>query len=266
MPSAQVIASALEAATAIPVRVVVKPVVTNPGSILELCQAATAAPACVGVIAWMHTFSPARMWIAGLIALQKPLLHLHTQFNSDLPWAEIDMDFMNLNQSAHGDREFGYVATRLRHSRTTVVGHWQDPAVVERIGIWARAACGWHELRRLKLARFGDNMRQVAVTEGDKVEAQIRLGAQVNGYGLGALVEAVRAAPETAVDRVVADYESSYTLAPALRAGGEQCAALREAARIEVGLRTFLEAGDWLAQLAQSESRATGRPPCWSAR
>ena len=242
---AQVIASALEAATAIPVRVVVKPVVTNPGSILELCQAATAAPACVGVIAWMHTFSPARMWIAGLIALQKPLLHLHTQFNSDLPWAEIDMDFMNLNQSAHGDREFGYVATRLRHSRTTVVGHWQDPAVVERIGIWARAACGWHELRRLKLARFGDNMRQVAVTEGDKVEAQIRLGAQVNGYGLGALVEAVRAAPETAVDRVVADYESSYTLAPALRAGGEQCAALREAARIEVGLRTFLEAGDF---------------------
>ncbi len=242
---ARVIASALEAATAIPVRVVMKPVVTNPASILELCQAATVAPACVGVITWMHTFSPARMWIAGLIALQKPLLHLHTQFNSDLPWAEIDMDFMNLNQSAHGDREFGYVATRLRHSRTTVVGHWEDPTVVERIGIWARAACGWQELRGLKVARFGDNMRQVAVTEGDKVEAQIRLGSQVNGYGLGALVEAVRAAPETAVDRVVADYESSYTLAPALRAGGEQRAALREAARIEVGLRTFLEAGDF---------------------
>ena len=239
------IAGALDASAAIPVRVVSKPVVTNSESILALCLAATTSPNCVGVIAWMHTFSPARMWIAGLIALQKPLLHLHTQFNSDLPWAEIDMDFMNLNQSAHGDREFGYVLTRLRHSRTTVVGHWQDPTTLERVGIWARAACAWQEVRRLKLARFGDTMRQVAVTEGDKVEAQIRLGAQVNGYGLGALVEAVRAAPKTAVDRMVADYESSYTLAPALRAGAGQRAALREAARIEVGLRTFLEAGDF---------------------
>jgi L-arabinose isomerase len=241
------IARALDESPSIPVRVVPKPVVTTHESILELCLAATAAPSCVGVIAWMHTFSPARMWIAGLTALQKPLLHLHTQFNSDLPWAEIDMDFMNLNQSAHGDREFGYLETRLRRSRTTVVGHWQDPDVVDRVGVWARAACGWQELRRLRLARFGDNMRQVAVTEGDKVEAQIRLGAQVNGYGVGALVEAVRAAPETAVDRLVEDYESRYTIAPTLRAGCEQRAALREAARIEVGLRTFLEAGGFTA-------------------
>jgi L-arabinose isomerase len=241
------IARALDESPSIPVRVVPKPVVTTHESILELCLAATAAPSCVGVIAWMHTFSPARMWIAGLAALQKPLLHLHTQFNRDLPWAEIDMDFMNLNQSAHGDREFGYLETRLRRSRTTVVGHWQDPDVVDRVGVWARAACGWQELRRLRLARFGDNMRQVAVTEGDKVEAQIRLGAQVNGYGVGALVEAVRAAPETAVDRLVEDYESRYTIAPTLRAGREQRAALREAARIEVGLRTFLEAGGFTA-------------------
>jgi len=241
------IARALDESPSIPVRVVPKPVVATHESILELCLAATAAPSCVGVIAWMHTFSPARMWIAGLAVLQKPLLHLHTQFNRDLPWAEIDMEFMNLNQSAHGDREFGYLETRLRRSRTTVVGHWQDPDVLDRVGIWARAACGWQELHRLRLARFGDNMRQVAVTEGDKVEAQIRLGVQVDGYGVSALVEAVRTAPETAVDRVIEDYESRYTLAPTLRVGGEHRAALCEAARIEVGLRTFLEAGGFRA-------------------
>jgi L-arabinose isomerase len=240
---AQQIAGALDTAAAIPVQVVFRPVVTTPESILEVCLAATAAQSCIGVIAWMHTFSPARMWIAGLTALQKPLLHLHTQFNRDLPWAEIDMDFMNLNQSAHGDREFGYLETRLRRSRTTVVGHWQDPAVVDRIGTWARAACGWQEVRRLRLARFGDNMREVAVTEGDKVEAQIRLGAQVNGYGVSELVSAVRAASQDAVDRVIEEYESRYQLVPTLRAGGQQRAALSEAARIEVGLRTFLEAG-----------------------
>ena len=242
---AGIIAAALDGSGAIPVRIVVKPVVTSQASIQELLQAATAAPDCVGVIAWMHTFSPARLWIAGLIGLHKPLLHLHTQFNSDLPWSEIDMDFMNLNQSAHGDREFGYLATRLRHSRTTIVGHWQDPTTLERVGIWARAACGLQEVRRLKLARFGDNMRQVAVTEGDKVEAQIRLGTQVDGYGVGALVEAVETASDAAVDQVVAEYESAYALAPALRIGGAQRAALREAARIEVGLRSFLEAGDF---------------------
>ena len=237
------IAGALDASAAIPVRVVSKPVVTTSESILALCLAAMTSPSCVGVITWMHTFSPARMWIAGLAALQKPLLHLHTQFNRDLPWAEIDMDFMNLNQSAHGDREFGYLETRLRRSRATVVGHWQDPEVLDRIGTWSRAACGWQEAHRLRLARFGDNMRQVAVTEGDKVEAQIRLGAQVNGYGVGDLVAAVRAATEDEVDAVVADYESRYALAAPLLPDGGQRAALREAARIEVGLRAFLEAG-----------------------
>jgi L-arabinose isomerase len=237
------IARALDDSDAIPVRIVPRPVVTDPEAIRAVCLEATAAPQCVGVIVWMHTFSPARMWIPGLMALQKPLLHLHTQHHRDLPWAEIDMGFMNLNQSAHGDREFGYLETRLRRSRTTVVGHWSDPDVMARIGAWSRAACGVHELRRLRLARFGDNMRQVAVTEGDKVEAQIRLGASVDGYGVNDLVAAVRAASQGDVDRIVDEYDATYDLTPSLRPDGQRRPALREAARIEVGLRTFLTAG-----------------------
>ncbi len=239
--NAREIACALDGAPAIAVRVIPKPVVTTAEAIHELCLSASATPSCVGIIAWMHTFSPARMWIAGLTALQKPLLHLHTQFNRDLPWAEIDMDFMNLNQSAHGDREFGYLEARLRLSRAIAVGHWQDPDVIERIGVWARAAAGLHELRRLRLVRFGDNMRQVAVTEGDKVEAQVRFGTRVDGYGVGDLVGAVRSASDAAVDAVVGEYDESFALVPSLRRGGERRDALREAARIEVGLRSFLE-------------------------
>ncbi len=241
------IGSALDAADVIPVRIVTKPVVTTTEQIRGVLLEATAAARCIGVIAWMHTFSPARMWIPGLIALQKPLLHLHTQHNRDLPWAEIDMDFMNLNQSAHGDREFGYIETRLRCSRTTVVGHWRDPEVIDRIAAWTRAASGVHELQRLRLARFGDNMRQVAVTEGDKVEAQIRLGVRVDGYGIGELVAAVRAASDGDVDQLVDEYDATYHLAPALRSGGERRSALREAARIEIGLRAFLETGGFEA-------------------
>jgi L-arabinose isomerase len=191
----------------------------------------------------MHTFSPARMWINGLSVLTKPLLHLHTQFNRDLPWAEIDMDFMNLNQSAHGDREFGFIETRMGVARKTVVGHWQDPYVADRIGAWSRAACGWHEAHHLRVARFGDNMRQVAVTEGDKVEAQIRLGAAVNGYGVADLVADVVAAPESAVDALVSAYDDEYEMAPELAAGGERREDLRKAARVEVGLRAFLTRG-----------------------
>jgi L-arabinose isomerase len=237
------IAHALDDAEAIPVLVVPKPVVTTSEAIRAVLLEATAAPQCIGVIAWMHTFSPARMWIAGLAALQKPLLHLHTQHNRDLPWAEIDMDFMNLNQSAHGDREFAYLESRLGRARTTVVGHWRDPEVVDRVAVWARAACGVHELRRLRLARFGDNMRQVAVTEGDKVEAQIRLGARVDGYGVGDLVAAVHAASDPDIDRLVDQYDMSYAMSPSLRRDGDRRPALREAARIELGLRAFLDAG-----------------------
>ena len=237
------IACALDEAGQIPVRIVPKPVLATEQAIREVLLAATAAPACIGVIAWMHTFSPARMWIAGLQGLKKPLLHLHTQHNRDLPWAEIDMDFMNLNQSAHGDREFAFLESRLRLSRTTVVGHWRDPEVIDRVATWARAAIGIHELRRLRLARFGDNMRQVAVTEGDKVEAQIQLGVRVDGYGVGDLTAAVGAASESDVDRLVDEYDATYDMAPSLRPDGMDRSALREAARIEVGLRSFLDAG-----------------------
>jgi L-arabinose isomerase len=185
------------------------------------------------------------MWIAGLQALQKPLLHLHTQFNRDLPWGEIDMDFMNLNQAAHGDREFGHIETRLGLARKTVAGHWQDPTVADRIGWWARAACAWHEAHHLRVARFGDNMRNVAVTEGDKVDAQIRLGVAVNGYSVSDLEDVLRAVPEAAVDKLIDEYESSYEMAPSLRANGADREALREAARIEAALRTFLTDGDF---------------------
>jgi L-arabinose isomerase len=242
---ATAMARELDTAAVIPVSVIPKPVVATADAIREVALAANAAAQCVGVIAWMHTFSPARMWIAGLLALQKPLLHLHTQHNRDLPWAEIDMDFMNLNQSAHGDREFAYLLSRLPVRRTTVVGHWREEAVIDRIAAWSRAACGLHELRHLRLARFGDNMRQVAVTEGDKVEAQIRLGARVDGFGVGDLAAAIKAAPDAAVDEVVEAYDAEYVMVPALRRGGDRRQALRDAARIEVGLRSFLEAGGY---------------------
>ena len=240
---AQRVAAALDGAGTIPVRVVSKPVVTGPDSIRQVCVEANASPACIGVIAWMHTFSPAKMWIAGLRALQQPLLHLHTQTGRDLPWATIDMDFMNLHQSAHGDREFGFIESRMRVRRKTVVGHWDDPEVQAGIGVWARAAAAWHEAQTLRVARFGDNMREVAVTEGDKVEAQMRLGVSVNTYGVTDLVAAVRAVSDADAERVMAEYEASYDVAPELRAGGGQRSALRDAARIEVGLRGFLEAG-----------------------
>jgi L-arabinose isomerase len=239
----QSIARALDESSAIPVRIVYRPTVKSSESILAACLEANAAEKCVGVIAWMHTFSPARMWIAGLSALAKPLLHLHTQFNRDLPWAEIDMDFMNLNQSAHGDREFGFIETRMGIARKTVAGHWQDPYVADRIAAWARAACGWSESRRLKVARFGDNMRQVAVTEGDKVEAQMRLGVAVNGYGIGALTEAIEKVADSEIESLIKDYQSSYDLAAELAVGAAKHDELRTAARIEAGLRSFLTAG-----------------------
>ncbi|RKE23393.1 L-arabinose isomerase [Streptomyces sp. TLI_171] len=231
------------AGTGLPVRVVRKPVLTDAAAIRRICLDANADDTCVGLIAWMHTFSPAKMWIAGLDALRKPLLHLHTQANRDLPWSTIDMDFMNLNQAAHGDREFGYLQSRLGVTRKTVAGHVSDPAVTRRIGTWARAAAARAELAALKLARFGDNMRDVAVTEGDKVEAQLRLGVSVNTYGVGELVAAVDATADSDVDELVKEYEDAYRLAPALRSGGDRHDSLRYAARIELGLRGFLTAG-----------------------
>ncbi len=241
------IAVALDGEEAIPVRVVHTPVMTSADSIRRLCLDADAAPQCAGLIAWMHTFSPARMWIPGLSALRRPLLHLHTQYNRDLPWADIDMDFMNLNQSAHGDREFGFLGSRMQLGRTIVVGHWRDPSVAARIATWSRAACGWHEAHGLAVARFGDNMRNVAVTDGDKVEAELRLGISVNGYGLDGLAAAVREVPDATVDELVDEYAELYALAPDLRPDGERRESLREAARIESGLRGFLETGGFKA-------------------
>ena len=236
----QAIAACLDDSPDVPVTVIAKPVVTDPGGISQVLLAADADPDCIGIIAWMHTFSPAKMWIAGLTDLRKPLVHLHTQFNRDLPWSEIDMDFMNLHQAAHGDREFASLQTRLRRGRKTIVGHWQDPEVARRLGWWTRAAAGWHASRRLKIARFGDNMREVAVTDGDKVEAQARLGFSVNGFGVTELVERVRAVPDGEVDRLVEAYADEYAVAAQLLVGGQRHVELRTAARIEGGLRSFL--------------------------
>ncbi|GGL16027.1 L-arabinose isomerase [Sphaerisporangium melleum] len=231
----------------LPFEVVWKPVLTDAAAIRRVCLEASGDDECAGVIAWMHTFSPAKMWIAGLDALRKPLLHLHTQANVALPWSSIDMDFMNLNQAAHGDREFGYIQTRLGVPRKTVAGHVSDPAVVERIATWARAAAGRAELSSLRLARFGDNMRDVAVTEGDKVEAQLRFGVSVNTYGVNDLVDAVDAVPDSDVTALVKEYEETYQVAAELRAGGDRHDSLRYAARIEAGLRGFLTDGGFKA-------------------
>jgi L-arabinose isomerase len=231
----------------LPVSVVFKPVVTTPEAIFELCSEANNARNCIGLITWMHTFSPAKMWIAGLSCLQKPFVHLHTQFNRELPWSSIDMDFMNLNQSAHGDREFGFIGSRMRLNRKVIVGFWQDEDVLSELASWMRAACAWHDAQRAKIARFGDNMRDVAVTDGDKVEAQIRLGYSVNGYGLGDLVEYVNSVTEAEVDRLVSEYEERYVVTEELRRDGDQRQSLREAARIESGMRAFLENGQFKA-------------------
>jgi L-arabinose isomerase len=239
------IAQALSDSETIPVNVVFKSVLTTPDAIRELCLDANSARNCVGLIAWMHTFSPAKMWIAGLGALQKPFAHLHTQYNRDIPWADIDMDFMNLNQSAHGDREFGFIGSRMRLERKVVVGHWQDQDVRASLGTWARAACAWHDAQGARIARFGDNMREVAVTEGDKVNAQLRLGYSVNGYGVGDLVRYVNEVADAEVDRCIQEYDAHYTLGAELRSGGARHQSLRDGARIEIGIGRFLEEGNF---------------------
>lgn len=241
----QVIADFLNNAASMPVQVVFKPVVKTPDEIYAICQAANVAPNCVGIVTWMHTFSPAKMWIRGLTILKKPMLHLHTQFNRDIPWSSIDMDFMNLNQSAHGDREFGFMMSRMRLNRKIVVGFWQDAAVVGQIAGWARVAIGAHEMKMLKVVRFGDNMRQVAVTDGDKVAAEMTFGMSVNTHGIGDLVAVINQVTDAAVDQLVAEYADTYTLMESLYRGGAQHSSLRDAARIEIGMRAFLQDGNF---------------------
>ena len=236
----RMLAQTLNESPAVPVAIVDREPLTDADAIRRVLADAGSDDDCIGVIAWMHTFSPARMWIGGLGALRKPLLHLHTQFDRELPWSTIDMDYMNLNQSAHGDREFGYIESRMGVARKTVVGHWSDRLVQERIGTWVRAACGWQEAQRLRIARFGDNMRDVAVTEGDKVGAQITFGATVNGYGVDALSDAVEHARDAAVEELLDRYDDEYDVVAELRPGGTRRESLQQAAQIEVGLRSFL--------------------------
>jgi L-arabinose isomerase len=243
--NAKEVAESLSAAKGIPYKIIFKALLTTPDEIAATCIEANSNSACAGLILWMHTFSPSKMWIRGLNVLKKPFLHLHTQFGRDLPWGTIDMDFMNLNQSAHGDREAGFIHTRMRLGRKVVVGHWSDPEVQDRVGAWMRAARAWQDWQGGKFCRFGDNMRQVAVTEGDKVASEMKFGFATNGYGVGDLVARMAAVSEKSVDAVVADYADSYTVAKELRKGGARHDSLRYAARIELGLRAFLEEGDF---------------------
>ena len=241
------VVAGLNGSGALPVRVVFKAVLTTPEEISAALREADAAPGCIGVIAWMHTFSPGKMWIGGLSRLRRPLCHLHTQMAGDIPWSSIDMDFMNLNQSAHGGREFGYICTRLGIERKVVVGHWRDEAVHNRVATWLRAAAAWHDSQGMRIARIGDNMRQVAVTEGDKVEAQRRFGYAVDGYGPGDLVTHIDAVSEGTVDALCEEYADRYTVSEALLPGRTRHPSLRDAARIELGLRSFLTDGGFHA-------------------
>ncbi|RFS26395.1 L-arabinose isomerase [Chitinophaga silvatica] len=235
----QEIATALNADSQIPVTVTYKPIVTTPEEIYAVCMNANAAENCIGVVVWMHTFSPAKMWIRGLKALKKPICHLHTQFNRDIPWNEIDMDFMNLNQSAHGDRELGFMMSRMRMNRKVITGHWKDREVTAELGSWARVAAGWHDWQGARFVRFGDNMRYVAVTDGDKVEAESVFGFSCNTHGIGDLVAVINSVEDNAVNVLVEEYAAAYTISSELL----KDPALKEAARIELGLKAFLEEG-----------------------
>ncbi|HEY8782928.1 MAG TPA: L-arabinose isomerase [Mucilaginibacter sp.] len=229
----------------IPVRVVFKPTVKSTEEIYSVCQEANTAKNCIGIIAWMHTFSPAKMWIGGLKILQKPLLHLHTQFNRDIPWDSIDMDFMNLNQSAHGDREFGFIMSRMRLNRKVVVGHWEHVDVLSQIGAWSRVAAGWHDWQGARFVRFGDNMRFVAVTDGDKVEAELKFGYSVNTHGVGDLVKVINEISDAETDKLMAEYEEKYAVVPSLHKGGAHYSSMQAAAKIELGLSAFLRDGNY---------------------
>lgn len=245
--NASQIVNGLNQSSDIPVQLVFKQNMTTPEEIYAVCLQANNSPECIGIVFWMHTFSPAKMWIRGLQALNKPICHLHTQFNAEIPWGTIDMDFMNLNQSAHGDREFGHMLTRLNINRKIIAGHWQDQNIHQEIGDWTRACLGWYELQHLKVARIGDNMRDVAVTEGDKVAAQMKMGFSVNAYGLSDLETHVDDVSDKEVELLLEEYASSYNMSEALLSNGNKRSSLKDAARIEIGLRSFLDSGNFKA-------------------
>ena len=241
------IVNTLNATGKMPVKLVFKPVVKTPDEILDICIQASADKNCIGLITWMHTFSPAKMWIAGLKALTKPYMHLHTQYNRDLPWSEIDMDYMNLHQSAHGDREYGFINSRMRKNRKVVVGHWKDGKVQDEVAKWCRVAIGWADSQGLKVARFGDNMREVAVTEGDKVEAQIKFGWQISAFGVGDLVAYVEKVTDAQVDALYKEYEKEYEVADDCKPGGKYHENVRVQARYEIAMKQFMVDGNFKA-------------------
>lgn len=245
--NASQVVNGLNQSSEIILSIIDKGVVTTSEKITEILIQANSTPTCIGVIVWMHTFSPAKMWINGLQQLHKPLCHLHTQFNAEIPWESIDMDFMNLNQSAHGDREFGFIMTRMRKNRKVIVGHWQSKTVQKNIGVWTRVVLGWHAFQNMKVARIGDNMRNVAVTEGDKVDAQLKFGVQVNGYDSADVTQYIDSISESQIDQLIEEYESQYILVQSLQKGGNARKSLREAAKIEISLRTFLTEGGFTA-------------------
>ena len=245
--NARAVVEGLNAGGKLPVKLVLKPTVKTPDEILAVCREANHAGNCIGIVAWMHTFSPAKMWIGGLSVLEKPYLQFHTQFNAQVPWDSMDMDFMNLNQTAHGGREFGFIGARMRQQYAVVVGHWQDAGAQQKIDGWMRVAAAAHDSRRMKVARFGDNMREVAVTEGDKVSAQIAFGYSVNGYALGDLVKVVESVSSAEVNALLEEYDTTYELSAAVRPGGEKRQNLADAARIELGMKRFLTDGGFSA-------------------
>ncbi|MCM4157303.1 L-arabinose isomerase [Gramella sp. AN32] len=241
------IVKGLNESSLVPVKLVHKDTVKTPDEITQVMLEANNNTDCIGIITWMHTFSPAKMWINGLSILKKPICHLHTQFNAEIPWSKIDMDFMNLNQSAHGDREFGFIMSRMRKKRKVIVGHWKTEATQRKVGNWLRVALGWDELQNLKVARIGDNMRQVAVTEGDKVAAQIKFGVSVNGYDASDVVKHINSVSDSDLNKLLKTYENEYELTASLKEGGDKRDSLIDAAKIELGLRAFLEEGGFKA-------------------
>lgn len=217
-----------------------KELLTTSEEITSLMKKANNDPNCAGIIGWMHTFSPAKMWIKGLSILSKPFVHLHTQFNRDIPWSDIDMDFMNLNQSAHGGREFGFINTRLRQPRKVIVGYWEEAAVREQLNNFMNVCVAIEESKCLKVARFGDNMRYVAVTEGDKVEAEIKFGWEINGYAVGDLAQYVNAVTDEEVDALYEEYKKSYNIVDESQ---DNVKSIKYQAKIEIGMERFLVEG-----------------------
>nr|WP_113867248.1 L-arabinose isomerase [Brenneria salicis]NMN91666.1 L-arabinose isomerase [Brenneria salicis ATCC 15712 = DSM 30166]RBP61421.1 L-arabinose isomerase [Brenneria salicis ATCC 15712 = DSM 30166]RLM30360.1 L-arabinose isomerase [Brenneria salicis ATCC 15712 = DSM 30166] len=245
--NAENVAAGLNQEGGLPVKLVLKPLVKTPDEITALCRDANYQDSCIGMLLWLHTFSPAKMWIGGLRILHKPLLQFHTQFNAEIPWNTMDMDFMNLNQTAHGGREFGFIGARMRQAHQVVVGHWQDKSAHQRIAKWMRVAAAIQESKHLKLARFGDNMREVAITEGDKVGAQIQFGYAVSAWGLGDLAAVVDAVSQADIDTLIEEYEASYQLTDAVKLHGPNRQNLLDAARIELGMKRFLQQGGYNA-------------------